>query len=205
LFTRSLLTFVLCTIPAQCGILYSNIGAGFPADSAGDYFSSGPGVFLATEFTTTSGGNLGSISLSLKAVSLPVEGGLYTYFAGEPGVLLESWSFSTPLGSSEFPNPPETVLTSVLNPLLSVGTPYWFVFTNASTSEVQWYMNDTGVTGGIWSSSSFLTGESQSSTALLVPGIQLNAVPEPGSLLLLALGCTVLIVRGRGRAVKGTL
>jgi hypothetical protein len=199
LFTRSLLTLALCTIPAQCDILYSNIGAGFPTDSAGDYFSSASGNFLATEFTTTGGGNLGSISLSLKAISLPVEGGLYTYFAGEPGVLLESWSFSTPLGDSEFPNPPVTTLTSVLNPFLSPGTPYWFVFTSSSVSEVQWYMNDTGVTGGIWSASTLLTGQSQSSAALLAPGIQLNTAPEPASFVLLALGCTALIAKRRSR------
>ena len=199
MFTRSLLTLALCAIPAQCDILYSNIGAGFPTDSAGDYFSSPSGVFLATEFTTTSGGNLGSISLSLKAINLPVEGGLYSYFAGEPGVLLESWSFSTPVGNSEYPNPPVTVLASVLNPLLSVGTPYWFVFSSSSTSEVQWYMNDTGVTGGIWSSGNLLTGQFQSSTALLTPGIQLDTVPEPSSLILLALGCAVLIAKGRRR------
>ena len=115
MFIRSLLIFVLCTISAPCATLFSSIGAGFPGDSAGDYFS-GAGTFLATEFTTTGGGNLGSILLDLKAVSLPVEAGLYTYFAGEPGVLLESWSFSTPLGSSEYPNPPVTTLTSVVNP-----------------------------------------------------------------------------------------
>jgi hypothetical protein len=199
LFTRSLLTLALCAIPAPCAVLFSNIGAGFPDDSAGDYFSAGPGKFLATEFTTTSGGNLGSISLSVKAINQPVVAGLYTYFAGEPGVLLESWSFSTPLGDTEYPNPPVTTLTSVVNPFLTPGTPYWFVFTNSSISDVQWYMNDTGVTGGIWSSNTFVTGQSESSTALLTPGIELDTVPEPSSLALLALGCTVLFVKRRRR------
>jgi hypothetical protein len=57
--------------------------------------------------------------------------GLYADSLGQPGTLLEAWTVAVPntcqTSSSLLCDPPPlTTLTSILNPLLTVGARYWF-------------------------------------------------------------------------------
>jgi hypothetical protein len=175
--------------------LYSNIGAGFPADSASSY-STGAN-FLGTTFTTTAAGILGSIEIDVDGTG-PVTVGLYTSSSNEPGTLLESWSAVIPAGAG-FPVPAVTILTSVVPVSLSASTQYWFVFAQSSGNQVHWFSNDESVSGGSWVSSAgqtltSLINEFSSSPA---PGIQLIAAPEPASAILLGLGFGGLLLTKR--------
>jgi hypothetical protein len=175
---------------ASAGVLYSNITSGFPADSGSD--TSALNTYFGTTFTTTAGGNLGSIELGVTGTTSPVTLGLYTDSAGEPGTLLESWSAAIPTGSSF---PPLTTLTSVYNPLLSASTSYWLVFTQSSAFQVNWYVNDESVAGGYWSGASLTTLSEGYPTG--PPGIQLNTIPEPATAMLLGLGFGALLLMKR--------
>lgn len=167
--------------------LYSNIGGGFPSDAPGSYNGSSFAVFGST-FTTTAGGNLATISTFLiSSFATPSTGGLYTDVAGEPGTLLESWTIPTPTTAVL------TTLSSVLHPLLSSGTQYWFVWTSFPTPFVL-AQNDTGATEGIWGGGS-LTGLSD--LGGLSPGIELTsdssvAAPEPATGLLFLSGALIM-------------
>jgi sugar lactone lactonase YvrE len=160
---------------ASAGVIYSNIGTGFPGDSNGAYNA---GVtFEGTSFTTTSAGTLFSLEFVVKGTTSPVTVGLYTNSGGQPGTLLESWSAVVPVGTS-FPPPAATILTSVVRPSLSAATQYWLVFTQSSEDQVTWFANDEGVAGGIWGGSS-ITTLSQGFSDAAAPGIQLNTAPPP--------------------------
>jgi len=93
----------------------------------------------------------------------------------------------------------------VLNPLLSSGTQYWIVFTQASPDQVTWFSNNEAVTGGIWSGST-LTSLSHLFQTGATPGIELDStsIPEPTSAMLLGLGISSLLfakkMMRRGRA-----
>lgn len=162
-------------------VLYSNIGAGFPADTTTFYTTGAPE--FGTTFVATASGPLASISMSLLSGG-SVTGGLYTNFSGEPGTLLETWTFTT---SSQ------TTLDSVLNPMITSGTEYWFVFANPNGT-IGWVANDTSVAGGAWSGTS-LTGLEQFVASSPAPGIELLATPEPGTLGMLAIALGLLSAR----------
>jgi hypothetical protein len=176
---------------ASADILYSNIGPGFPADSAGGATTTG--TFFGTTFTTTAGGTLYTLEFDAENLSSapPITVGLYTNLSDAPGTLLESWITSVPA----YPTVTATILTSVLNPTLSAATQYWLVLTETS-SQVGFYLNDTGVTGGIWSGFT-LDSMTQVFATDASPGIQLNSVPEPASAMLLGLGFSALLLAKR--------
>ena len=210
--------FALCS-PAigQTYAIYSNIGSGYPADCATASFLYACDPYyrwtqnlLATPFTATRGGNLGTISLDLDSTTTsPVTIGLYADSSGAPGTLLESWSADVPIGSvlsptGTMPAPdPLTVLTSTAQPLLSAGTQYWLVLTETSEFEFNWFTNDLDVTGGIWAGSG--TGAlSQYFATAEAPAIQVMsanaAAPEPATFALLSV-CfgTLTVLRSRKR------
>ncbi len=188
---------VLCLVPAlSAGIIYSNIGAGFPGDSPGHYGIDGRiWPFIGTTFTTTAGGELSSIVTDLSYPSGPMTPftvGLYANASGQPGVSLESWNDVTVPGGSSC-CPPVTTFTSVLHPLLTPGTQYWFVM-SLRGKIVDWFENDQGVNGGIWFGST-VDDLSQGFATSATPGIQLDSVPEPSAGGLLIVGSLILYLR----------
>jgi hypothetical protein len=194
---RSLIVPVICCMPGllSAGVIYSNMGAGFPGDSPAFFASTT--LFFGTTFTTSGGGSLLNVSTDLSASQTsPIVAALYTNSSGQPGTLLESWSIMVPIIVKPPPIPPLTTFASVLNPLLSSGTQYWFVMTTATNNTIYWAENDTAVNGGVWGGTS-LTTLGQVSSGLPTPGIQLNATPEPVSGWLLASGTLVLMVLRR--------
>ena len=199
---RLLITLTFCWIPVQlsAGTIYTNVGAGFPADSPNAYNTGN--AFFGTTFTSTGGGNLATIGIALKGVTSPVTAGLYANSAGEPGSLLESWSFAVP-GGSGFPAPALTTLTSVLNPLLSSGTQYWFVIAQTSAQaagfQITWFANDLVVNGGVWAGPS-ANALAQVFAGSPTPGIVVTSaasVPEPATGMLLLVGALVVTARRR--------
>jgi hypothetical protein len=184
---RSFAVLVFCFIQVRlsAGIIYSNIGFGFPADSPGIY---GTAATWGTTFTTMSGGTLATVSIDLSSRTSPVTAALYTSLSGRPGTLLESWSAAVPIGNG-FPLPPLTTLISVVQPFLNSGTQYWFVLNgvnNCFCNVNNWSENDQSVGGGIWSGAS-LNSLFQSFAGSPAPGIQLtSAVPEPTTGMLTA-------------------
>jgi hypothetical protein len=197
---RLLPVLVLCWIPAHAATIYSNVGGGFPGDSPISY--STQATFFGSTFTTTSGGNLNTLSLDVLATTSPVTitVGVYANSAGEPGTLLESWSATIPTTGSP---PALTTLTSILNPSLSAATQYWVVLTQASASQIVWFGNDTSTAGGIWSGSP-IGSLSQFFATSAAPGIVLTStvptVPEPTTWVLLAAPLAAMLWFRRRRA-----
>jgi len=114
--------------------------------------------------------------------------GLYTDSSGAPGTLLETWIDVTV--PTSLPN--LTTLTSVLHPLLSSGSTYWFLESNvvgASGRSIGWDANNQSIAGGVWTGTS-PGSVSQINPASPAPAIELDsaAVPEPASWLMVAAG-----------------
>lgn len=198
LFASVYLLACACAANAST-IIYSNIGAGFPGDTPARYGTGSTGPFdLGTTFTTTGGGILADLStgLSYAGAAQPpaVTAGLYTDSSGKPGTLLEDWTFDLP---PELPSTGVTTLTSVLNPSLTSGTPYWFVILQAP-EPLRWDANDQNVLGGVWIGTDIndLTQIFESNAAV---GIRLDSttIPEPASGLLLTVGTLLLMTLGR--------
>jgi hypothetical protein len=184
-------TSALLWTPTQAlaGVIYSNFDSNFPASTAG-IFDSAAGYF-ATNFTASASGTLASIEFDLSetgsATAIPAW--LYADSGDEPGTLLESWSVPLP----PYPEPSLTVLTSVVNPVLSAGAQYWLVFDEGSLNGfTNWLQNDENISGGIWlaySPTSLIQYDSTSQSAgLEVLSTSTSSVPEPGSGVLFGIG-----------------
>lgn len=108
--------------------------------------------------------------------------GLYTDVYSRPAALLESWTvpvIPTCCGSVPAAVPPVTTLVSVLHPLLTPGTRYWFVMNLGTQNTVYWWYNDQGINGGLWNHTS-LDPLYPANSSLPAPGIQLNSdQPQP--------------------------
>ncbi len=191
------LTFCLTPAELSAGaILYSNFGLG---NGFHDGYTSTSG-FLGTTFTTIGGGNLAAVALPLFVNQLSpaqLTLGLYADSSGHPGALLESWT-TTFLGTSNAiflaSSAPVSTLVSVNNPLLTTGTPYWFVVSPSEVG-VNWVLNNQGVNGGSWCCASSITGLTDGFPNNPTPTIALTATttPEPISAMMGGLGCFALI------------
>jgi hypothetical protein len=167
------------------GTIYSNIhiGAGFPGDSPGPFVVTGPNFFMGTTFTTTVGGVLSTISLSV-AGQPNVTAALYTNSAGEPGTFLEGWNLSSQPRLSSQPlssltPPPLTTLTSLVNPYLFSGTQYWFVLSIPTSGQKEaWWSNDQDLLGGVWQSHTSVNTLAQSRPGNHEVGIQVDSTPR---------------------------
>jgi len=166
------IVFALCLIPANlsAGTAYNNFGPGNTVGVNAWIFTNASG-FIATTFTTTGAGPLSSVLLDAGCSSTPITLGLYTNSAGQPGTLLESWT--VPVTTVQL-----ITLTSVLNPVLSSGTQYWFVITIPSSSTIEWAWNNQGVNGGVWLGSS-INALNEGSSPNPTPVIQLNTQNAP--------------------------
>jgi hypothetical protein len=127
----------------SAGIAYNNFG---PGNSVGDsaWIFVNTGGFIATTFTTTGSGPLSSVLVDIDCSVTPVTMGLYTNAAGQPGTLLESWTAPVTVAAQII------TLTSILNPVLSPGTQYWFVITIPPNSYFEWVENNQALKGAIW-------------------------------------------------------
>ena len=187
------LALTLAHSPARAEVVvFNTFSAGddynnsFGLPIAGASSSSSPSIF-GMKFGTTENANLTKIELAASLLSGPNE--LLVVVAadanGEPGAVLESFSFSDamgPLGT----NHPLLVGISALQPLLQANTPYWFVV----------YPGDPA-TSAIWNSRSVPTlsqgvlsedgGETFQQVQFVTSVVRISgeasaAVPEPAAL-----------------------
>lgn len=198
------IVFALCLIPANlsAGTAYNNFGPGNTVGVNAWIFTNASG-FIATTFTTTGAGPLSSVLLDAGCSSTPITLGLYTNSAGQPGTLLESWT--VPVTTVQL-----ITLTSVLNPVLSSGTQYWFVITIPSNSTIEWAWNNQGVNGGVWLGSG-INALNEGSSPNPTPVIQLNTqnapngTPLPPTLILTLCGLALLGLASFAVNLTGTL
>jgi hypothetical protein len=183
---------------SHAAIVYSNFGPSFAYnvtggnivgnDFAGDNLAEGD-TFRPTSTTTLSTIEI-ALSCSTGGCAVPFTVSLDSDGGDQPGATLESFTVAgTSLGGLGNNNAP-IMLTSVLHPTLVSGTQYWLAVTATVADSISWNWNLTGDTsdqaistdgGATWFSPSGLTPG-----AYEIDGA--SAVPEPGTLLLLAAG-----------------
>jgi hypothetical protein len=163
--------------------LYSNLGAG-DSYSSGGWTTTSSGSFSdGTVFTAAGTGALATVFVPIADANGSLAFDLYADAAGHPGTLLEHWSSVTV--PTSFVGIPLLSLASVVQPVLSSGSIYWFVATSAATlTGLTWDQSQLS-TGGIWVGSG--TSLTQILATFPAPAIKLvSAVPEPTTWVLLA-------------------
>jgi len=112
--------------------------------------------------------------------------------AGQPGAIIEAFSFSGVMGPFGSANPP-LAANSVLRPILYPGTPYWLIASApAADTWAAWNQNSIGANGthadrqglGSWS-----IGSDTTLGAFRVSG---NVIPAPGAILLGSIGVGIV-------------
>ncbi len=109
--------------------------------------------------------------------------------AGQPGAVLESFSFIGQMGSVWTLNPP-VVGVSVSRPLLTPDTQYWLVASSASDGIKGWNwsspvvegLHTKSLLGSAWNSDSATLG------ACRINGTPLAVVPVPSAIVLVMIG-----------------
>lgn len=200
-----LLASPLLADPVDVGsVLFSNLGSGNTFISNREYDS--PSTFLLTPFAATAGGNLGRILTPVFCLHSPVTFGLYS---------------NDPLGASREPGTWRvgvfpllgvpvvlTPLTSALNPMLTADMKYWFGITQTQRFQVAWYENNQNVPGGIWEAFSaggidelleFVPDSPMPAIKLFASSAPCPSVPEPTSVLLLAVGIPLVALLAHAR------
>jgi hypothetical protein len=188
---------------SRATVLYTS----FETTYYGSYSTSA--TFEGTPFTPTASGILGTVMVQGVFAKPGPAGlwpmGLYTDASGEPGTLLESWNVAVPDISS-----PDAIIaiSSVLQPYLSAGTPYWFVIEDTTGATNMTWGSYYGTTGGAWVGSSINTLE-QVFANDPIDAIELDssAAPEPSSGVLTGAGGGTLLLWLRskkgGRGARG--
>jgi hypothetical protein len=205
-----LIAITVLSIAGQVGastVLYSSFGPGdsynpFAGASVGGYLGEDQNFSVARPFSFAGTGSylLDSVTLaagmnSSGANQLNVS--VTTDAAGLPGTVLESFSFTDQMWSFGFPGAPLLVGTSVTQPLLTPGTPYWITVSAPDGTRAAW--NETwpqvqgplafSLNGGPWIPA---YDEFSSINVFRINGAAVAVVPAPGALLLGLFGLACL-------------
>jgi hypothetical protein len=197
----------LVLLPAQASVVYSNLGSPPQFDQGNGWVADGgvvAGQELAVAFTPSQTLQFADAQLALGIISTNLsQSPLSVYLAsdnvGLPGADVGDLMLGT--GQSIGPFPPGNLATFVCSGVcatLQAGTQYWLVVavpnlnSDYFNSQAAWNWNVTQdyVNGNFaYNDTQFGTGWTLSDPAFLRPAFEINAVPEPSSLLLLASGC----------------
>jgi hypothetical protein len=196
---------------AQATPIYTNFsgGSGYNTSNAnpvGFDFFTGDNDAQGSSFLSGVNANVSSVRIALNSFNssggntAPVTVSLRSNAAGLPGGILESWTIGIgAMGAFGLNNAP-ILLNSVVNPLLSSANRYWLTAVGSANDSVAWnltLLNDLNLTatsvngGGTWNNLGLTPGAFEVNTA------DITAVPEPGSLVLLASGMAVVSRRLR--------
>ena len=174
--------FLCLSASSYAGVIYGNLGPGDSYSTDLSVLPDSSPLWEAVVFSAVSTANLVDILAPVGAGNGVMSFGLYTDGGTQPGSLLESWA-DIPV-TSTYGAAPLTDLTSVLNPLLTAGTTYWFV---ASTTDgpLWWDLSSTSDTQNNFESfnDSLWLGPFADSPGL---ALQVDSAPEPGTGVLLA-------------------
>jgi len=189
---------------ASAAVVFNTFGSGNSYDvTAGLAIGLVPGVGNFTQgdrfsFTGSYGYYLDTIELAASLIdgTNQLNVSLMTDAAGQPGAVIESFSFTDQMGGINSSNP-LLAGTSVLRPLLTPATNYWLIASAPDDTLAAWNESLPSVTGvfawrigaGAW------TVADSSLSAFRINGTP--AVPVPGALLLGGIG--VALVRGARR------
>ncbi len=143
---------VLC--PAATAVAFSNFGPSFSYDIAdgnvigNDGTGDGAAFAQADTFTSSLTGNLLSLQIALSCEnSCPnsFQISLTQDNSGQPGAVIEGFTYAGPLGTFGSSNTP-VLLTSLLHPVLTVGTAYWVEVQpdSSGVDSIAWNWNNTG-------------------------------------------------------------
>ena len=199
-------------------VIFSNFGPALSYDTtAGNPV--GNDFFIGVEwqgetFTPGATATLGTIRLALSDTggsADPITVALRSSAGGAPDGVIESFVIpggsAGPLGA----NNPTFVLTSLLNPVLTVGTQYWLTVAAPISSAYVWNWNSTGANAPHAVSQDSGASWFVDSSGFFTPGaFELDArdtaaaVPEPGTLLLVMSGAASLLrKRQRNSQTRG--
>lgn len=193
-------SIALPAIAASADTLYTNVSPTYPPSSTGNV-STGA-TYLGVAFTPSASGSLDLLKFSARGTA-PITLSLYADAGGQPGSVLESWLVTLPTVSMAGQ---QTVISSVLHPLLAGATQYWLLFTQTTAFQVVWNYKDTGVTGGAWAGNTLSTLHNGSSGSLMPSLTVIGAVPESGStVMLLGAAMSAIFLLARPRADEARL
>lgn len=207
-----LLLCLAASHPAAANVLFTNLGPGdsYNTNLFDGYVTANSAnpFSVATDFTATATGSLGTLLLPISDDNGYVSLGLYTDSSGQPGTLLEGWTdISVPTTRTDIPL---LSVTSLLNPVLSIGITYWLVVTSPATISpippsspaLGWDASNQVSTGGIWVGNfAFPTPLSQAFPDSPAPAIELEATPEPATWIMLACGLIVVVTMCAERGI----
>jgi hypothetical protein len=173
----------------------------FNTFGAGDTYNTGVGWTIGTETAIDQGDQfvigtatpyyLDKIELAMGLVSgtNQLDVWLMSDAAGEPGAIIEAFSFNGAMGSFLNPPNPPLAANSVLRPLLLPGTPYWLIASApVGDTWAAWNLNSLVVNGmhaersglGPWS-----VDPDENLGAFRITG---SVIPAPGAILLGSIG-----------------
>jgi hypothetical protein len=193
-FSASLLIWAvaaLTTPVASADIMFANFGAGGSYDTStgntvGNFFDGNTyaqgGTFVASETQ-----KLTSISVALGCFFACPDDftiSLHADSSDMPGATLENFNVSGGTLGAFGNNNPLVQVKSVLMPIMTGGARYWVTVSSPDTDSIEWNLNSTGdASEEAISTDGAATWFSPSG---LTPGaFEVNATPEPTSLLLL--------------------
>ena len=200
-----MLLVAMAAVPVHAGVIFNTFGPGDAYQTGTGWTLGYPGTGFSQgdAFTPVSTATLGSVELAVGLVSGPNDllVWLMSDSSGQPGSVIESWSFSGAMGDFGYYNPP-LVGNSALHPLLSGGTQYWLIAgTPTDQTWAAWNFNSIGHTGphasrtgsGSWGTDDDTTG------AFRISSYE-SAIPEPGTWCLVLAGIALLGARRLIRA-----
>lgn len=206
---KALLIFPLLTGVSHATAFFSDFGANQSYDTGNGQFLGDDGAgnndAQAAEFTAATSGGLADIQLALSAFGGQSDSIVVTLDnnnGGQPGGILESFSFSAATLGNFGDNNQLVVLNSVLNPTLTAGSSYWITISTDVANSLVWNNNnigsfpDTAELQSVDGGASWLTAFGNT-----LPAFQLDPIfvpaPEPGIFPLMAMGYFSLSIGAR--------